>query len=371
MNKVNRLVLALCGLCISAFAQQEIRFFDGTVEFTSRGGAAATAQKGLYERIPADQTCGAAAIHSMQLTLQDQDQTTTENFVIEVRGNDPAGPTTGQPDLSAAGVIGSVTVTGFSFGTGIGAAVSIVTVTFPVGGLLLPASPPGVPGSDLYVGVNSPITPGWPADGLGMHISAAIAPNVGEQMRTTAIGYTGLAGNAGMGWDSNLTALTSALGSGNRAWNVGVRFIQDTLQPFADNAAVFTGLAGVGLNPNFGYTGIFPDLVRGDGLGLRLRSKAAPGSSAFIAFDFALTGPLAIPGIDGALCLNLLTLTLLPTPVLTGPPPAGAGWASEAIIGPFTGIASLAGLGDVFAQCFTVDVGTGAGAISTSARTNL
>ena len=66
-------------------------------------------------------------------------------------------------------------------------------------------------------------------------------------------------------------AFTKALGTGNRAWFIAARFAQDVLQPFADNPTVFIGGTTAGLNPNFGYAGIFPDVVRGDSISWRAR----------------------------------------------------------------------------------------------------
>jgi hypothetical protein len=203
-----------------------------------------------------------------------------------------------------------------------------------------------------------------------MHISAALAPSPGEQFRTSAIGYTGVAGTAGLGWDVNFTTGAVALGSANRAWDIGTFFAQDTLQPFADNAGVFTGVGGTGLNPNFGYAGIWADPARGDALGLFLDSGSAPGSSIIVAFDVVSAPPLAIPGVDGNLCLSLATLSILfpPPAFVTTAPPAGAG--SIATIGPFP-LAGFAGFGNAYLQAATIDAVTGAIRLSTLARVNL
>src|SRR5262249_5735374 len=196
-------------LTLPLAAQNALQHYDGTTEFTSRG-ASGTAAKTLLQRIPMDQACGRTAIASLTCTIQDQSAVTPESFTIEVRSTDPAGPPTGAPDMSPAGLIASVGPTPITFpGTGVSAPVLTNAVAFA----------PGVPAGDIYIGLAFPAAPGWTADGISIHCSAALSGLAGEQMRATAIGYTGVAGLSGLGWDSAAGG-PPALGSGNRSWNL-------------------------------------------------------------------------------------------------------------------------------------------------------
>src|SRR5262245_49868837 len=191
------LAVSIAGLAMPLAAQNALQHYDGTTEFTSRG-ATGTAAKTLLQRIPMDQACGRTAIASLTCTIQDQSAVTPESFTIEVRSTDPAGPPTGAPDMSPAGLIASVGPTPITFpGTGVSALVLTTAVAIP-----LFAFAPGVPAGDIYIGLAFPAAPGWTADGISIHCSAALSGLAGEQMRATAIGYTGVAGLSGLGWDS-------------------------------------------------------------------------------------------------------------------------------------------------------------------------
>jgi hypothetical protein len=258
----------------------------------------------------------------------------------------------------------------------------VITVVFPAPGVPLPPGPIGSPGSDIYLGWAFPPQPLWPGDGISCHISAALGGNAGEQFRAGAVGYGGVAGAAALGWDVDLTLAIVALATGNRSWLVQADFSENTLQPFADNAAVFVGGPtapagpGAGLNPNFGYAGIWPDLVRGDGIGLYVQSPHVVGSSViFLLSPVLAPAPLAIPGIIGSLCVPLPPLSTLIPPAppffATVAPPVGAPWVSEFTLGPIFGLAALAGVGDLFVQVVTIDAGTGVVMFSNVARANL
>ena len=353
----------------------EMQHRDGTFSGISRGGVN-TAMAGLYQRYPADQTCGAATIHSFNVLLQDQNPTTAENFTLLIRRNNPTGPATGSPDTSAAGILGGSIFNAVNFGTGTAPVAAFVQVIFPNAGLPLPGG--AVPAGDIYVGAELPSTtgtnPAWPADGLAPFINATAGADLGEQFRSTFVGYSGTAGVMGLGWVANLTTNTVNVGTGNRSWVMGLRPAQDVLQPFAQNAAVFVGGTTSGLNPNFGYVGIAPDVVRGDAVGFRLRSNAPVGSAVILGYD-AVSGAATNVGLNGLLCLNLATASLFPAPLATTVagtvPPVGTPHASELIVGPFGGIAGLSGFGNIFVQCGTVDpTATGGIRLSTMARVN-
>jgi len=384
MFKVKHNAALLVALLMSsgvAMAQNcEMQHKDGTTTFTTRGGNNAVAC-GIYQRYPADQICGAQALKSFNMILQDQIPATNENFVLAVRGNDAAGPATGSPDITATGVLGSATFTNVSFGTSTTtAAAAFITITFTAPGLPLAFAGSGaVPADDIYCGADLPQTtgtnPNWPTDGCSTHANATSGTDLGEQFRATAVGYTGVAGVAGMGWGINYSTSVKALSAGNRSYSPAIRPAQDVLQPFADNAAVFVGGTTAGLNPNFGYAGIFPDLVRGDGFGVRLRSNAPVGSAVIPVFDIATIAPQNF-GVDGNLCVNAFgaSAIILPTLVTVAPgalPPLTPSHTSELIIGPFA-FPSLAGIGNLYGQMGTLDsTATGGVRLSTIARINL
>ncbi len=384
MQKVKHVAAAAAALfVVSSFAvaqNAEMQHKDGTTTFTTRGGNNAV-PAGVYQRYPADQICGAQTLKSFAMIVQDQVATTVENFVITVRSNDATGPATGSPDITATGILGSATFTGASFGTTATAVAAVVTITFAGAGMPLPTAAAGaVPGDDIYCGVDLPQTtgtnPAWPTDGCSTHANATSGTDLGEQFRTTAVGYTGVAGVMGCGWGVNYSTGVKALSAGNRSYSPAIKPGQDVLQPFADNAAVFVGGTTAGTNPNFGYAGIFPDVVRGDGFGLRLRSNAPVGSSVIFAFDF-VSGPRTGLGVDGDLCLNFASpsLTIFPVTLTTVAPGAlpqyGTSHTSELIIGPFSGLAGIAGAGNIFGQTGTIDAtATGGVRLSTLARAN-
>lgn len=324
-------------------AQNEVKHYDGTTEFTSRG-ATGTDAKTLLQRIPGDQHGTNNTIAELWMVLQDQNVLTSEMFSVEVRGNDPLGPATGQPDMGAGGLIASfgpfdITFPGIS---GASAALLVFTglgVTVPDGC--------AVPAGDFYVGIATPAEPGWTSDGVSCWISAALSGFAGEQQNPGAIGYTGVAGVSGLGWDCNTTTSVIALGSGNRSWNIGTRIDQGVAQPFADNPAAFTGAGGMGINPNFGYAGIFPWMARPgtpDGIGVRVRVTQPVGTPVMLVIGgSAFPAGINVFATGPGLCVG--PPYILSPPVLTGPPgdPSMPVTTSEAVFGPAAGSPAYAG----------------------------
>jgi len=381
MQKTSRIVVTLSVLVLAstlALAQQSQLMHNCRPLAPTATGRLINAAEGLFQRYPADQLCGAVTLSSFNVVLQDQLKQTPETVTFLVRKNNTAGPATGSPDISATGVLATLTVAALSFGTGTGVAAVRWTVN---ANMPLPASGTGVPADDIYVGVELPVTtgtnPAWPTDGCSMWFNDSTAPDAGEQFRASFVGYTGVAGTMGLGWGSNIAGAVALLPTLNRSWQVAVRLAQDVLQPFADNPTVFTGGTTAGLNPNFGYAGIAPDVAspRNDGLGLRLRSMAPVGSVVTLGYDFSSVGPQNL-GVNGNLCLNLGTAILYPVNFTTTAPNTTGlvlpAHNSEVILGPLTGLQSLAGLGNVYAQMGTFDsTAVGGIRISTLCRFNL
>ncbi len=312
------LAIPLCFMTtLSAVAQNELSHYDGTTAFASRGVSGAN-EKGWLQRIPGDQAGGASQIHSHQMVLQDQDVCTAEPMQIVIYGNDGAGAPTGEPDAFGTPIAaGNVTLDGSGFCPGGFAFTFTVTWSTPI---VLPFQDCAVPGNDIYVGVRAPAQPLWSADGLSMHASTTEDENVGTP------GYTGAAGVPGLGWDVDFTAGTKALGTSNRAWNNRTRFVDDVVQPFASNPGVFGAE-----EPHFGYAGIFPDLARGDQVGVRLRSSAPVGTSSWLLVS-ASSAPASTNALsNGVLCLGGFIVIVGPVSTIA---PGGQA-TSESVFGPF------------------------------------
>jgi hypothetical protein len=102
-----------------------------------------------------------------------------------------------------------------------------------------------------------------------------------------AVGYTGVAGVTGLAWESPIGGppallANSPLGS-NRAWAMRMRFVDDTLQPFAVVPPSPLPL------PNSGCVGLFPDLVLGDQIGWRALATASTGDLAALLIGTPLS----------------------------------------------------------------------------------
>ncbi len=332
-----------------AVAQSEMRHYDGTTEFTSRG-ATGTDAKTLLQRIPGDQHGSNNTVVAVRMILQDQNALTTEIFTLELRGNDPAGPPTGQPNMGAGGLLGSAGPFDVLFPCPSGACAALFTFS----GLAIPVPDgPSVPGGDFYTALATPAEPGWTGDGVSCHISAALSGLNGEQQNPGAIGYTGAAGISGLGWDANTTTGAIALGSGNRSWNMATQLMESVAQPFADNPAVFTGVGGNGANPNFGYAGIFPFMARAggpDGMGVRVRTNRPVGTPVCLVIGASLFGACANIFASGpGLCIA--PPYIISPVVLTAPPTDAAAAISEAIFGPAAGNVAFAGA-QIYVQGF-------------------
>jgi hypothetical protein len=350
----------------AAPSQHPIRHHDGTNEATSRG-VLPLGPKTALQRIPEDQCAGRMLLQSVSVRLQDQDIATPEMVTIEVRTGDPFGPPMGAPDMTPAGLVAMLAVFPLFFPPP--GPVSAVTITL---GFPLPVP---VPVGDLYLAIVLPPAPLWPLDGLGVNCSGSFfaPPTVGEQMSAAAVGYSGVAGLAGLAWEFDPVGGLLAVAAGNRSWDVTARFVDDVCQPFAVNPAVFTGLpavpgvagTGTGLDPNFGYAGLFPDGGRGDSLGFRVLAGVPAGSAAFLLVSLARAPfPLSV-GIGGLLQLDPATVVVF-GPVATAASAGLPATSSEAVFGPFP-LSPPIGL-SAFAQAVTIGAATPMGMFTTMCR---
>lgn len=305
MNK--RLVMALLGAAVftvNGMAQNELWHYDGTTDFTSRGTSGVDI-KTLMQRIPGDQACGATEVAEHVFLVQDQNGTSPETLTFEIRVND-ATVTGGAPDMSALGLLATTGPLPIVFPCP--AAICAIQLTLTWGTPIVLPAISGTPAGDFYVGLNFPASPLFPADGISLHASGTSGANLGEQMNAAAVGYSPApVGNAGMGWQwDGTTLLPPTLGSANRAWRITTRFVDDVTQPFADNPTTFTGVNS-GLNPNFGYAGIWPDTTRSnattDKIGVRVRTTNPPGTLVLLLYGLTSGAPTSIPGVDGRLCI--------------------------------------------------------------------
>lgn len=369
-----------------AVAQNELAHFDGTAEFIDRGPTP-TAAKTLLQRIPADQLCGATTINRLIMILQDQNFATPEAITLEFRTSDPASPTTGSPDMTPAGLFGTLagTLTFPTPTTGtVSAAIWTFTLTPPINIPVAIIGNNSVPGGDIYVGIALPAAPTWPAtDGVSAQMSGTVGATLGEQMSPLTIGYNGTIGNAGLAYTSVTGSGVATLAGNNRSWAFRAFVAEDVLQPFAENAAAFTASppapagTGTGLNPNFGYAGLFPDVARAvgsDNIGFRLRATAPIGSQAFFFLAFTPQTPTLNVGI-GFLSIDINTMFPAPfTPLLQQATVAGGTGSllttSEAVFGPVPTAPSNAGV-ILYAQALTVDAITSGLRLSTMATMRL
>ncbi|MEW6744194.1 MAG: hypothetical protein AB1486_15690 [Planctomycetota bacterium] len=283
-------------------------------------------------------------------TLQDQNSLTPESFTLEVRANDPAVPG-GAPDMSPAGLLGTTgpIVLDYSVicpGGGACAATWTITLTRPIA---VPApGTSGVPNGDFYMAIATPPAPAWPNDGPSCWVSGQFFGSPGEQMNPDAIGYSpaGL-GQAGLGWEWDATLMVPpTLASGNRAWYIATRLVDDVAQPSAHNPGIFTG-APAGLNPNYGYAGLWPDMSRpdasSDGIDIRVRTTNPVGTPVFLIVGVnTFPVPLPLGLVDGYLVIAPPYWFTPPIPTVA-PPPGHPPTTSEAIFGPGAGSPGFAG----------------------------
>ncbi|MBI5849809.1 MAG: hypothetical protein HZB39_02030 [Planctomycetes bacterium] len=351
--------------------------YDGTTEFTSRG-AGGVNQKALLQRIPADQLCGATMLLSVTTVIQDQSGVTPEGPVtLEVRGDDTINSP--RPDMVNPPIC-SLPLGIIAFpGAGVSAMKLTITLAAPC---LLPQICPS-PQGDFYLGFGLPAAPAWPADGISVHISAneLMCPTCVPYGANPTLGSPVHATN--LGWDVGYVAGVPTniwLGTLNRAWRIGGRYREDTLQPCASNAR-FSG-GGAGLNPNYGYAGICPDASLGDALGFNVQSSLPIGSPYFL-----LVGPETCPGLvlppnlltpDSSLVLCILpwivvgpSITVAPGPCLRDPGLGGVETCvSQADFGPFAlPFLTCGNNGSIYAQ--GVGLAGGLLQVSTSCRVDL
>jgi hypothetical protein len=349
-------VLVLLGA--AAPAQNRLAHFDGTREFVSRGTLNPTLAKTVIQRVPCDQARGALFLKEIRIIVQEQNVTTPDPIAVEVRTNNPAAP--GTPDMSAAGLLSTTGFFVVPFNpTPIAQAVS-VTVPFSGSGLPLPA-PTGTPGGDWYLCVALSPAPGFPvSDGMLVGASGAIPGAEGEQMEPFSFGYTFIPNDSGLAWEYDPSTGTVAEASVNRSWEIIGRYAQDTLQPSASSPAFLGGPNGTGLNPNYGYAGIWPHLTRvvgvatdPDDLGFRYLTDLPVGTpvvlaAALFTLPFPVgVGPAALPGSAG-LVLDVNFLLVVET-VFTVAPPVGEPAVSQALFGPYP-VGGIDGIGPLHFQ---------------------
>ena len=327
-------------------AQNILQHQDGTVEFTSRGPApASTVMPHIVDQYyPEDQTCNRSGIQQIVITVQDQNALTVESAKVDVIEGSPTAP-----GLFVTGWT-VTTPSGFS-----GAMAWTTTFTFPC------AAFTGCCG-DFFVRVYLPVAPSWPADGLSVHASMRAGAIPGEQMRATGVGYAATLGGADMSYETSpIFPYPQVATAGNKSWAIAVGLCDDVLQPFADNAARFTGLGGTGLNYNYGYAGIWPDATAVDRLGLRCRTSAAPGSLCALIIGPEMPTPM--PTQYGCLCVQPLIVMLGLTAFEDAAMSTSTAW-----FGTF-GL-PLANIGDVYFQAVTVHSNSVA-RLSTACRANI
>ena len=328
-------------LSLPALGQNPIQHYAGT-SFTSRGTARAQATT-LLQRLPSDQACGRTAIHSVVHSLQnDALAAANGNWTVEVRGNDGAGPRTGSPDMSATGLIASLPMS-FNFPAGSTAYRFTTTPATPIrlrSGALGPAG-------DLYFGIALPAVAGSP--NLSLHMAADTSS------RAAAVGYTGAAGIVGLAWEAIGGANPALYSPGalpNPAWDIGVRLVDETLQPFLDRAPA----------PFFGYGSLFPSAARGDLIGFRTVAQGTNLDVSVLLVGASLTAPIAIPGL-GNLCLPVNAVPVAASLFNS----TGTAGTVAARFGPYP---AVAGVGDLYFQALSYKFG-GGNRLSTACRVNM
>lgn len=345
LQTLQRLFVVGVGLTGSSFAQNAIQHYAGT-NFASRGSAS-TAATTLLQRLPNDQNCGATGIHSVVHAMQGPTVGALP-YSLEIRRNDATAPPTGAPDMSAAGLIASVPLT-ISIPPNMALQVTTVFAT-PV---VLPAVY-GLPAGDVYVGIA--LGTATATSGLWLHVSQPVV----SPLRAGAVGYTGIADEAGMGWEAAAGG-PPQIAARNLAWNIRTRLVDDVVQPFVTDASNQPIL-------DFGYAALFPDaVVRRDRIGWHARAQGNVGDLAILIVGPRAAQPTVFPGV-GTLCIA----NSGPWPFVLdaaiyrrdGLEPAGT---MNAVFGPYVGVPRGP---DLHAQVLTLKAGLRV-QLSTACRVDL
>ncbi|MGB3969714.1 MAG: hypothetical protein WBO45_23465 [Planctomycetota bacterium] len=323
-----------------------LQHYDGTAEATSRGHGLPSESITVLQRYPWNQCCNRTKLCCVEATLQDQNPATPEWLYLEVRASDLTDALfpLGKPDLTPGGLL-YMTPLLLAF-TG-----PVQKFSFNLPCVPLPAGPGAT--ADFYVGFRFNPAPTWPADGVSCHFSGQAFALAGEQFLSPPNPMYAAAPKPGLGW-SNSASAGLKINNGDLAWAIAAGLFEDVCQPFAHNpGGRFTGTGGTGLDPNFGYAGIWPDIATmGDQVGWRVRTVAPPSSLCVLFLGFNLPAPidLGFVGIDGLLCIDpLLHLVAITTPA------DGCATQSQAVFGPFN-FGNAGGTVLVGAQAVTVDL---------------
>lgn len=340
-----------------------LKHYDGTPEARSRGDGTPNQVISVLQRYPFNQCCGRTGLCCVELTLHDQDISTPERVYLEVRGNDLSDP---------AFPLGRPNVTGpvlFTMPLTLAFTSTIQTFTVELPCIPLPAGY-GL-AADFYVGIRFNQSPQWPnVDGVSCLFSGRTGGFVGEQYKALPKPMYAPSPKPGLGWSHNWTTGVTVINNGDLAWAIGAGLFEDVCQPFAFNPTRFTGVpgvAGAGVNPNFGYAGIWPtvdnanNVPPNDLIGWRVRTTAPPGSPCVLFVGFNLPVPFRLT--VGTVCID----PLLQIATITRGEQSCA-TRSNAIFGPFGVPSSSSGI-CIGAQAVTLN--GGAWQLSTACTTAL
>jgi len=325
-----------------------IKHYDGTAEATSRGDGTNFEQITVLQRYPWNQCCGRTKLCCVEATLHDNNPASIEYLYLEVRSSDMTDPLfpLGKPDMTGGGLLFTMPLQ-LAFST----PVQHFSFTLPAC-VDLPLGT-GAP-ADFYVGFRFNPAPTWPADGVSCHFSGKAFALPGEQYRTPPFPMYAAPPSPGLGWSSSASVGT-IINVGDLAWDIGAGLFEDVCQPFAHNpGGRFSGLGGTGLDHNYGYPGIWPDLTTGvnDEIGWRVRTVAPPGSICCLVIGPNLSAPVTIPhlNITGLVCIeywtSLVTFTTAESVCAT---------QSNAVFGPYN-VGLGTGTFPIGAQAVTIDM---------------
>ncbi len=326
-----------------------LHHYDGTAEATSRGDGAPWEMITVLQRYPWNQCCGRTKLCCVEATLQDNNPATPEWCYLEVRGSDVSDALfpLGKPDMTAGGLLFTMPL--------------MLTFTTPVQhwSFTLPACVPlplplGTGGAaDFYVGFRFNPAPMWPADGVSCHFSGKAFAQPGEQYLSPPKPMYAAAPKPGLGWSFNTMTGALVINTGDLAWDIGAGLFEDVCQPLAVNPTRFTGAGGTGLNPNYGYAGIWPDVAgQGDMVGWRVRTVAPPSSLCVLFLGPNLLNPFPLDplGLSGLLCIDpLISLVQMTSSESV------CATQSNAVFAPFFG-GNTGGTFCLGAQALTIDM---------------